>query len=98
MESLEDVWVHLNEKILRRCHLVVTIVDLVLDPVSEWLANYGGSHVADPLFGKAHDLLKVFGEVLEAILIPLEKTGDTWNRQSLVLRDKYGLNVVLFNT
>ena len=78
-ESLIDVRVHLNEQVLGRRHRVVSLLDLPRDPVSEWLANYGGSHVAYPLFWKTPDLLMFLGEVLEAYWVTIEKRQDIFD-------------------
>ena len=78
-ESLIDVRVHLNEHVLGRRHRVVSLLDLSRDPVSEWLANYGGSHVAYPLFWKTPDLLMFLGEVLEAYWVTIEKRQDIFD-------------------
>ena len=78
-ERLIDVRVHLNKQVLGRRHRVVSFLDLSRDPVSEWLANYGGSHVAYPLFWKTLDLLMFLGEVLEAYWVIIEKGQDIFD-------------------
>ena len=76
---------------------MVSFLDLPRDPVSEWLANYGGSHVAYPLFWKTLDLLMFLGEVLEAYWVIIEKGQDIFDRECLILRYIILLDLLLFD-
>ena len=38
------------------CHLVVSHIDLVLDPVGEMVLENGGTHVGNPLLGSLGQL------------------------------------------
>ena len=76
---------------------MVSFLDLSRDPVSEWLANYGGSHVAYPLFWKTPDLLMFLGEVLEAYWVTIEKRQDIFDRECLILRHINLRNFLLFD-
>ena len=76
---------------------MVSLLDLSRDPVSEWLANYGGSHVAYPLFWKTLDLLMFLREVLEAYWVIIEKGQDIFDRECLILRHINLLDLLLFD-
>ena len=65
-ESLVNIRVHVNEKIFGHCHRVVSILDLLLDPVSEGSTNDSSCHVDYPLLWQTNDLFMVVREVVKA--------------------------------
>ena len=46
IECIGDVWIKLNFHIFLLLYLLVTILDLLLDPIGEDVLQYGGAHVA----------------------------------------------------
>ena len=66
-EGLVNVRIHINKKVFGHSQRLISIVDLVLDPVSEWLTNNGSSHVTYPLFWQPLHLFMILRIVLKTL-------------------------------
>ena len=86
VEGGSDLGVQLDVHAALLRHLLVSILDLLLDPVAEVVTDHRVGHVGDPLLGQLLDLLLdwVVGEGLRVLVDEVVELEDS---QGLVLRD-----------
>ena len=65
LEDLGDLRVHLDHEVVLHGHLGVAGLDLLLDPLGEWLADHRGDDVADPLLRRLGQLNLLLRQILE---------------------------------
>ena len=56
VESLSDLWVHLDGQALLLHQLVIALIDFLRDPVSEYALQHRGAHIPYPLLRQLGDL------------------------------------------
>ena len=62
------------------CHLVVSRIDLVLDPVRELVLENGGTHVGDPLLGSLGELKgRLRQVVIHMRMVVVEEVSDLFD-------------------
>lgn len=100
-EDVGNLRVHGDHEVLLLRPLLVTDLDLELDPVGESVLQHGLADTTDPVFAAAMDLLRI-GKVVEDVLVAVrEEVGDVLEGQALVLRhgdvlDVLGSHTLLF--
>ena len=77
--------IHLDVHLLLLVHRLVALLDLVLDPGLERLADHGGADVDDPLLGRLRQV-RVVGHVGGDVGVLAGELGDVLEVQALVLR------------
>ena len=84
-EDLRDLGIHLDHQVLLDRHLGVAVLDLLLHPFVEDLAQDRCDDVADPLLGRLRDFELRLREILEDIVVLVsEEMQDFFDAQAII--------------
>ena len=95
-ELLGHLGVHRDHELSLLRHLGIALLDLVGDPVLEWLTRHGSYNVDQPLLWRLGQVNRVW-QVVEDARVVVDLLHDLLNRQALVLRDMEMLNLVILD-
>ena len=85
-EGLVHLRVHVDPELVLLHELLVILLNLLVDPVAEDVAQDRVRHIADPILGEpVHFLLD--GKVGESVWVVADEVVDLLDRQRLVPRD-----------
>ena len=93
MEDGSDRWIKLNNFVSFHCHLQVALLDLLINPLLEVLADEAVDHVADETPFELHDFFP-FGECILYMGVLASEVEDPLHGEASVVGHVDGPDVV----
>ena len=97
MESFSQFWVQLNVDLLVHCELQVSSLDLLANPVGEWLANDCECHVCEEFLRQSSDFDNIW-KPLRHLLMVLQESANVVDAESFISRNAYVLNLGILDS